>query len=299
MKIRYQFFIIIFVGLSLFILREDFLSVVKNISSSLNKEDKPSIQLEEEPLLLGQADTPGPLRVVNDLLNINSDAKLSNNNIIVLTNKNRKENGGLAPLMENSKLNLSASKKLQDMFDHQYFEHTSPTGVGVSDLGNEVGYNYILIGENLAMGNFQDDKALVDAWMASLGHRANILNKNYTEIGIAVGQGQFEGKNIWMAIQHFGTPRSICPVVDQVLYGIINANQSQIKEMEQDLILRKEMIDNGAVYEGSSRNEQVDQYNDLVNIYNDLIANTKEKIKNYNNQVQAFNFCLSGINNSD
>jgi hypothetical protein len=130
--------------------------------------------------------------------------------------------------------------------------------------------------------------------MASEGHRANILNKNYTEIGVAVGQGNFEGKSIWMSVQHFGTPRNICPSVDKILYGVIDINQKKIKEMEVELIIRKEYIDKGILYEGSTYSEQVEYYNNLVNEYNNLIIDTKQKIDNYNNQIKTLNFCLIG-----
>lgn len=294
MKIFCQIFIILFVALSLFIVKDDFISVLENVSSYFNKNIKsPVIKLtEKEKILPSKVDMPGALRVVNNFLNINNDIKLSKDNVILLTNKYRKENGNLTILEENQKLDLSAEKKLQDMFSRQYFEHISPTGAGVGDLGEEVGYEYILIGENLAMGNFKDDLSLVDAWMASEGHRANILNKYYTEIGMAVGKGNFEGKNIWMAVQHFGTPRSICPSIDQVLYGIIILNQNQLQEMEDDLILRRDMINKKALYEGSTYYEQIDKYNNLVNIYNNLIKDLKQKINNYNNQIRAFNLCV-------
>lgn len=293
MKIFYQIVIILFVALSLFIMKDDFKSVLNKVSLYLNKNiiQSPLIKLTEknEVQLKGKVDIPGALRVVNDLLS--SNIKLSSGSVIEITNKYRKENGNLPSLVENQRLDLSAEKKLQDMFDIQYFEHTSPTGVGVADLGGEVGYEYILIGENLALGNFKNDTALVDAWMASPGHRANILNKNYTEIGVAVGKGKFEGRDTWMAVQHFGTPTSICPSIDKVLLGIININQNQIQKMENDLVLRLKNINKGVLYEGTTFNEQIDKYNNLINIFNNLIKDTKQKIINYNNEIKAFNFC--------
>ena len=295
MRIFYQILIIFFVVGSLFIVKDDFKSAIENISSYFNKSnDSPIIELtdKKEVQLPSKIDVPGALRVVDNLLSLNSNIKLSKDNVIIFTNQNRKENGNLSALVENQKLNLSAEKKLEDMFANQYFEHISPSEIGVADLSNQVGYEYILIGENLAMGNFKDDKSLVDAWMASEGHRANILNKHYTEIGVAVGKGVFEGKNIWMAVQHFGTPRSVCPPIDQVLFGVINLNLNQIQEMENNLILRLDSINKRVLYEGSTYHEQVNEYNSLINIYNNLIKDIKQKINDYNNQIRAFNFCL-------
>lgn len=297
MKIHYQFFVVIFIIVSLFILRDDVMSTVGNITSYLNKDNKiQEVKSEDikDVLLPTEVGTPGALRVFGSYPNEADNIKLSKSNVVDITNKYRKENGNLPLLIENEKLNLSAEKKLQDMFRNQYFEHVSPNDISVGDLGNQVSYDYILIGENLALGNFKNDTALVGAWMKSEGHRANILNDNYLDIGVAVGKGIYEGKNVWMAVQHFGTPRSACPAVDKVLFGVINLNQIKIKEIEQELIKRRESIDNGTIYEGSTYYEQIEQYNALINPYNNLIQETKQKIDKYNNQIQEFNLCIYG-----
>ena len=297
MKFFYHILFFFFFALSLFILRDDVVYVINNLYSRFEEKEKISaVKLEDkkEIQLPGKIDLPGALRVVNDILNIN-ETLLLKEKIISLTNKQRVENGNIEVLKESEMLDLSAEKKLQDMFDRQYFEHISPSGVGVADLGEEVGYEYILIGENLAMGNFKDEQNLIDAWMASSGHRANILNSRYTEIGVAVGSGNFEGHDIWMAVQHFGTPRSICPPIDQVFLGVINLNQYKIKEMEIDLLARRKAIDenNGAIYEGSTYSEQIEKYNELIIPYNNKISELKKQIDEYNNQVRAFNLCLT------
>jgi len=296
MKIFYKIFIIVFILLSIFILRHDINLVLKNTFSFLNQNIKNEIikiSKKEELDIPNKADTPGALRVVTDLLEINKDRKLLKDNIIKFTNQERIDNGNLLPLKENLTLNLSAGKKLQDMFSKQYFEHISPSGVGVSELGEQFGYDYILIGENLALGNFKNDQDLVNAWMDSPGHKANILNSHYTEIGVAVGSGRFEDKDVWIAVQHFGTPRSICPVVDEVLTGVIDINQNKIYEIEKELEIRLEMINKRVIYEGVGYMEQIDKYNNLVNTHNSLVKITKQKIDLYNNQVRAFNLCIS------
>jgi len=295
MRIFYQILIIFFVIASIFILKDDLVLIANNISSYIksteNKDKVIKFEEKKEIPLVKKIDTPGALRVAGEYLGINNII-LSKDKIISLHNVNRKENGNLPPLKENTKLNFSADVKLKDMFSKQYFDHISPSGVGVADLGKEAMYDYIIIGENLAMGNFKDDKALVDAWMASPGHRANILNKNYTEIGVAIGKGKFEGRNIWMAVAHFGVPMSECPAVDSILYGIINISQNETKKMEEDLIKRKASIDKGVLYEGTTYFEQVTKYNELISNYNFSIKNIKEKIETYNTQVAEFNNCL-------
>lgn len=289
-----KFFIIFFIILFLYIFKDNILLFKEDIYSYLNRTNSISkIELEKkkEISLPGKVDVPGALRVVSNILNINNK-ELSSDGIIFITNKYRKENGDLTQLTRNDKLDISAREKLKDMFINQYFEHVSPSGIGIADLSEDTGYEYILIGENLAMGNFSDDKALVDAWMASPGHRVNILNSNYTQIGVSVGQGKFEGRNVWMAVQHFGTPKDICPSIDQVLFEEINVKQKEIENIENSLISRRNEIDKGDSYKGSAHTDAVNKYNKDVTIYNNLIKNIKEKITIYNKQINLFNECI-------
>jgi len=299
MKIFHQIIVVAFICLVLFIVRDEVKVVYNNatsfISSKTNSSVKDNIiiKAEEVSSLFKSINTPGALQVKEGLVSNTNKVNISVSDVIIWTNRNRELNGNMAPLEENSKLNLSAKMKVDDMFKQQYFEHVSPGGVGVSDLGDKVAYQYIIIGENLALGNFKDSQALIDAWMASPGHRANILNKNYTEIGVAVGRGTFRGQDTWMAVQHFALPRSACPAIDEILHGVINLNQKEIKTIELDLNIRRKNIDSGEVHEGKTTNEQINDYNSLVAKYNQLILNLKEKISDYNAGVREFNTCLS------
>ena len=239
-------------------------------------------------------ETPGALRVVDSVLSATIDkSNLTQAGVIAETNLNRKEAANLPPLIENAKLDLSAKEKLDDMFAKQYFEHISPSGVGVSDLATEQGYDYIIIGENLALGDFKDNASLLTAWMNSPGHRANILNVRYTNIGVAVGKGVFEGKETWLAVQHFGLPRSACPAIDSSLKNTIETTQAKITAMQAHLATLKNQIDSGGASD-PNHNQEVDDYNKLVVIYNSLINETKTDINAYNNEVKAFNACVQG-----
>lgn len=240
---------------------------------------------------------PGALVVSDNYLTSNiKNIKLTKEKVIELTNRQRALNGNLPSLKENSKLDFSAEKKLQDMFMKGYFEHISPDGMGVADLGTQVGYEYIIIGENLALGNFKDDQSLVDAWMASPGHRANILNNKYSDIGVSVGKGMYKGNSVWMAVQHFALPKTACPTIDEVLRGIIDLEQKNIKQMEVELASKKIMIDSGAISGGATTAGQINDYNVLVSEYNKLILDIKNKTNIYNTQVKDFNNCLASVN---
>ena len=95
---------------------------------------------------------------------------------------------GLQPLRINSRLSLAAEDRVGDMFGKHYFDHVAPDGTQPFVWADRHGYRYSLIGENLAVGYGTAEK-VVDGWMHSPGHRANILKANFDEIGIAVSAG--------------------------------------------------------------------------------------------------------------
>lgn len=98
---------------------------------------------------------------------------------------------GLNPLTEDWELSRVARYKSQDMHDKRYFSHTSPTYGSPFDMMKSFGLTYRTAGENIARGQ-RTPKAVVDAWMNSSGHRANILNKNYKKIGVGyVADGNY------------------------------------------------------------------------------------------------------------
>lgn len=236
-----------------------------------------------------QISTPEPLRAVKET----EQAFLTKTGVINWTNIQR-EKYGLPPFRENPKLDLSAAIKVEDMFNNQYFAHYSSTGVGVKDLAESASYEFIAIGENLALGNFENDEALVQAWMDSPGHRANILNTKYQEIGVAVDKGIFEGKSTWLAVQHFGLPLSSCPEPSEALKEEIEINQNKILELEQTLKILQIEIKKMRPRNREDYYQIVDQYNNLVNQYNTLVQDTEILVNKYNNQVKSFNECASG-----
>lgn len=222
---------------------------------------------------------------------IDEGVVLENNNVIDLTNKERIAIG-LPPLAVNQKLIASAKAKVNDMIVNQYFEHVSPTGVNVSDLGKKVGYDYIIMGENLALGDFQTDQELVDAWMASPGHRENILNKTYQEIGVYIGKSFYKNKEVWFAVQHFGTARSVCPYIDTALKNEIDTMNADLKKRGDQINLLRTDLESDK-YSGEEYEKKVSEFNALVSTYNQLLLLSQQNIKEYNKQIASFNSCLS------
>lgn len=138
-------------------------------------------------------------------------ADITKNALIDFVNQGR-ESAGLNVLTENQKLDQAAQMKAEDMVQGQYFSHTSPTGISPWFWFSKIGYDYKYAGENLAIG-FYDSEQVFNAWLDSPSHRANILNPNYKEIGIAVLNG-FGGNNTTVVVQLFGSPK-VAPAPSQ------------------------------------------------------------------------------------
>lgn len=109
------------------------------------------------------------------------------NQVIQLTNQERAKYG-LKPLKANWELSRVARYKSTDMRDKNYFSHTSPTYGSPFTMIKSFGLSYRSAGENIAAGQTTPAQ-VVQAWMNSEGHRANILNSGYTEIGVGYAEG--------------------------------------------------------------------------------------------------------------
>ena len=110
--------------------------------------------------------------------------------VVRLVNEIRKENG-LKPLAQDWQLARVARYKSQDMSDLGYFSHTSPTYGSPFNMMKSFGISYRSAGENIARG-YMTAEAVVNGWMNSPGHRANILNSTYTHIGVGyVADGNY------------------------------------------------------------------------------------------------------------
>jgi hypothetical protein len=124
--------------------------------------------------------------------------------LVDLANDDRAELA-LNDLRINPLLVEAAQLKANDMAAKGYFSHVSPEGHNSWYWLERVGYGYTHAGENLAV-DFSESADVEKAWMKSESHRANILNDRYTEIGIAVAAGTYEGRPTIFAVQMFGRP---------------------------------------------------------------------------------------------
>ncbi|WP_322871407.1 sigma-70 family RNA polymerase sigma factor [Streptomyces goshikiensis] len=107
--------------------------------------------------------------------------------VIALVNKERAA-AGCGPLTENSQLRSAAQGHSDDMAARNFFDHTNPDGADPGKRVTAAGYRWSTYGENIARGQ-QNADSVMDSWMKSPGHRANILNCAFKEIGVGIHQG--------------------------------------------------------------------------------------------------------------
>lgn len=142
------------------------------------------------------------------------------NALVDETNQSRVANGD-ATLAVSPLLMAAAQEKVDDMVANNYFAHTSPSGLTPWYWFAQVGYNFTYAGENLAV-NFSDSQDVTNAWMNSAEHRANILNADFTQIGMAAATGTYEGHPAVYVVELFGAPAPAAPPAEAPL-GLINA----------------------------------------------------------------------------
>ncbi|MDJ1473955.1 serine protease [Bacillus wiedmannii] len=111
--------------------------------------------------------------------------------VVELTNAERAKQG-LPALKIDTELSKVARVKSEDMQKNNYFDHNSPTYGSPFDMMKKFGISYTSAGENIAQGQ-RTPEEVVQAWMNSAGHRANILNNGFTHIGV----GYVESGNYW------------------------------------------------------------------------------------------------------
>ncbi|NED74694.1 CAP domain-containing protein, partial [Streptomyces sp. SID9944] len=119
--------------------------------------------------------------------------------VIALVNQERAK-AGCGPVTGDSQLDAAAQAHSDDMAARNFFEHTNPDGKDPGDRITAAGYRWSTYGENIARGQ-QTPESVMDSWMNSPGHRANILNCAFKNLGVGVHKGS--GGPWWT--QDFGT----------------------------------------------------------------------------------------------
>ncbi len=115
--------------------------------------------------------------------NASKDSSAYAQQVLDIVNQERSK-AGLNALSMDGELSKMAMAKAKDMYDNNYFDHNSPTHGSPFDMMKEFGITYQSAGENIAKGQTSPSQVMKD-WMNSPGHKANILNKSYTHLGIA------------------------------------------------------------------------------------------------------------------
>ena len=126
-----------------------------------------------------------------------SDISQQAKDVLSLVNAERKKQG-LSSLTLSDKLTAVANEKARDMAENNYFSHTSPTYGSPFQMLQQYGIRYRTAGENIAAGQ-KSPEEVMNSWMNSSGHRANILNSSYTEIGIGYYAGGSYGSE-WVQL---------------------------------------------------------------------------------------------------
>jgi len=154
-----------------------------------------SISKQQSPPILGSS----VQKISQNIGKLSFEAEL-----LKLTNSERRK-VGLAPLRLSSQLTRAAQSHAMDMARNRYFNHTGLNGSSMVDRAKATGYKYSSLGENIAASRATPE-GTIRQWMNSAGHRANILNSKFTEIGFGfANEPNSPYRHYW--VQVFGTPQ--------------------------------------------------------------------------------------------
>jgi uncharacterized protein YkwD len=107
--------------------------------------------------------------------------------VVALVNQERAK-AGCGALAEDPQLEKAAQDHSDDMAARNFFDHTNPDGADPGQRITAAGYKWSTYGENIAQGQ-QTAQAVMESWMNSPGHRANILNCSFKDIGVGIHKG--------------------------------------------------------------------------------------------------------------
>lgn len=160
--------------------------------------------------------------------------------LVTLANTDRAE-AGVDMLEEDPLLARAAQLKAEDMAARGYFAHVDPEGREPWYWLDEVGYSYRYAGENLAV-DFTESVEVEDAWMNSPTHKANILKGAYTNMGIGVAKGVYEGRETLFVVQFFAQPSSVA--IDAPVPVAESAPQEQGVRAFEPLVVNTQDVHN-------------------------------------------------------
>ncbi|MES4891182.1 sigma-70 family RNA polymerase sigma factor [Streptomyces sp. NPDC096012] len=170
-------------------------------TASASKKPKPARKTPQPPKKSSPAPapTPRPTRTASSAPQADPAPAGTVAQVVALVNKERAA-AGCGPVTEDPQLEKAAQAHSDDMAARGFFEHTNPDGADPGQRITAAGYRWSTYGENIAKGQ-QTPQAVMDSWMNSPGHRANILNCSFKNIGVGVHDG---GGGPWWT-QDFGT----------------------------------------------------------------------------------------------
>lgn len=227
--------------------------------------------------------------------NIQKKKNINQENILNIINLERTKRG-LLPLKQNISLDNAAIEKNADMFDFQYFSHNSPHNddKDFSYFIDKQNYHFIRVSENLAMGDFATAQEVVDAWMKSVTHKANIIFPHYTETGISVEYGNMEGKKVVSIVQYFGVPRAVCPTISESIVSLmkslekdaLDAHES-VEDLQSELDLTEKLEKRDTII-----STLIEKYNTSVRTYNQLVKDFRTIKEEYDKQLKSYETCI-------
>lgn len=120
----------------------------------------------------------------------------------------QRSSAGVGGLNLNGTLNQAAQNKANHMFANNYWAHNAPDGTTPWSFVNGAGYAYSFAGENLAK-NFMTSAGVVNGWMNSPGHRANVLDNRFIDVGYAVVNGVLQGQETTLVVAMYAAPATV------------------------------------------------------------------------------------------
>ena len=169
------------------------------------------------------------------------------------------------------------------------------SGKEAGDLIQEAGYQFLAIGENLALGTYNSEQSIVDSWIDSPPHHQVLISPYFEEIAVGLKQGVFDGQKVWVVVQHFGRSGEVCNAVapEQSVKQRINTQSAQLRAWEQEIQEKQAVLRKYAPSYGVEYNQVARENDALVQQYNALLQETQQEIETYTRQIKAYNDCVN------